>query len=78
MLNKLPKSTQKKAKRVGRGTGSGKGKTSTRGMMGQKARSGKMPYAGFEGGQTAMKKRIPKLRGFKNPTRVEYEIMNLS
>jgi large subunit ribosomal protein L15 len=77
MLHKLPKATQKKAKRVGRGVGSGKGKTSARGMMGQKARPGKMFYAGFEGGQTGMKKRIPKLRGFRNPTRIDYEVVNL-
>ncbi|MEZ0322764.1 MAG: 50S ribosomal protein L15 [Hydrogenothermaceae bacterium] len=64
-------------KRVGRGIGSGHGKTSTRGEKGQKSRSGdsKMP-ARFEGGQTPFIQRIPK-RGFKNPTKKEFEIVNL-
>ena len=64
-------------KRVGRGIGSGHGKTSTRGHKGQKSRSGygEMP-AFFEGGQTPFIMRIPK-RGFKNPTRKDYEIVNV-
>ncbi|RUM57504.1 MAG: 50S ribosomal protein L15 [Persephonella sp.] len=64
-------------KRVGRGIGSGHGKTSTRGHKGQKSRSGygEMP-AFFEGGQTPFIMRIPK-RGFKNPNKKEYEIVNI-
>ncbi|MGC8868035.1 MAG: 50S ribosomal protein L15 [Sulfurihydrogenibium sp.] len=66
-----------KKKIVGRGIGSGHGKTSTKGHKGQKSRSGdsKLP-ARFEGGQTPFIMRIPK-RGFKNPTKLEYEIVNL-
>ncbi|MCX7739332.1 MAG: 50S ribosomal protein L15 [Hydrogenothermaceae bacterium] len=65
-------------KRVGRGTGSGHGKTSTRGEKGQTSRAGdsKVP-ARFEGGQTPFIMRIPK-RGFINPNKKEYEIVNLS
>jgi large subunit ribosomal protein L15 len=55
---------RKKRKRVGRGTGSGHGKTSCRGTKGQKARSGRKPRRGFEGGQTPLARRLPK-RGFK-------------
>lgn len=64
-------------KRVGRGIGSGHGKTSTRGHKGQKSRRGygELP-AFFEGGQTPFIMRIPK-RGFKNPNTVEYEIVNI-
>ncbi len=64
-------------KRVGRGIGSGHGKTSTRGHKGQKSRRGygELP-AFFEGGQTPFIMRIPK-RGFKNPTAKEYEIVNI-
>jgi len=66
-----------KKKRVGRGIGSGHGKTSTKGQKGQTSRSGdsKLP-ARFEGGQTPFIMRIPK-RGFKNPSKIEYEIVNL-
>ena len=63
-------------KRVGRGTGSGLGKTSTRGHKGQNARSGGGVRPAFEGGQTPLFKRIPK-RGFTNVNRKEYEIVNL-
>lgn len=63
-------------KRVGRGTGSGLGKTSTRGHKGQNARSGGGVRPAFEGGQTPLFKRIPK-RGFTNINRKEYEIVNL-
>ena len=67
----------KKRKRVGRGIGSGKGKTAGRGHKGQKSRSGdkKMP-PGFEGGQTPLYMRVPK-RGFKNPNRKEYSVVNV-
>ncbi len=64
------------AKRVGRGTGSGMGKTSTRGHKGQWSRSGGGVRLGFEGGQNPLYRRLPK-RGFKNFTRKEYAIVNL-
>lgn len=63
-------------KRVGRGIGSGMGKTSTRGSKGQWARSGGGVRPGFEGGQNPLYRRLPK-RGFKNFNRVEYAIVNL-
>src|SRR3990172_3127823 len=64
-------------KRLGRGPGSGKGKTSGKGNKGQKARTGHHGIpAWFEGGQMPIQRRVPK-RGFKNPFRVEYEIVNL-
>lgn len=63
-------------KRVGRGPGSGTGKTSGRGEKGQKARSGGSIPAGFEGGQMPLHRRIPK-RGFFNRNRVEYQIVNV-
>ena len=64
--------------RVGRGIAAGKGKTAGRGTKGQKARSGHgaLP-AWFEGGQTPIHVRLPKLRGFKNKFRIEYEIVNV-
>ena len=71
-----PKGSTKAKRRVGRGTG-GKGhKTAGRGTKGQKARN-TMP-AGFEGGQLPLMQRIPKLKGFKNPFRVEYTPVNLA
>lgn len=66
----------KKRKRVGRGPGSGHGKTATRGHKGQKARSGGAKPPWFEGGQMPLYRRLPK-RGFHNPFRVEYQIVNL-
>ncbi len=63
-------------KRVGRGVGSGMGKTSTRGHKGQNARSGGGVRLGFEGGQNPLYRRLPK-RGFNNPHRKEYAIVNL-
>jgi len=63
-------------KRVGRGHGSGHGKTSCKGHKGQKARSGLDIKPAFEGGQTPIIRRIPK-RGFKNPFKVEYEVVNV-
>jgi len=72
------KGSTKKAKRVGRGMGSGHGKTATKGHKGQKARSGGTKGPAFEGGQTPMQRRLPK-RGFKNiPFKREYTILNLS
>lgn len=67
----------RKSKRVGRGHGSGKGKTAGKGMMGQKARSGPGPYRTFEGGQNRLVKRMPFKRGFTNIFRVEYETVNV-
>jgi large subunit ribosomal protein L15 len=63
-------------KRVGRGPGSGHGKTSTRGEKGQKARSGGEVHPMFEGGQMPLIRRIPK-RGFTNLSRVEYQVVNV-
>lgn len=67
----------KKRKRVGRGTGSGKGKTSTRGTKGQNSRTGGGVRLTFEGGQLPLVKRLPKLRGFNNRFKVEYQAINL-
>ena len=63
--------------RAGRGIAAGKGKTAGRGTKGQKARAGGTIPAWFEGGQTPLHQRLPKLRGFKNAFRIEYEIVNL-
>jgi len=71
------KGATKKTKRVGRGPGSGAGKTASKGHKGQKARSGGVKGAGFEGGQMPLQRRIPK-RGFTNIFRREYAIVNLS
>ena len=70
------KGTRKKAKRVGRGEGSGHGKTSCRGHKGQKSRSGASIRPGFEGGQMPLQRRLPK-RGFKNLFKKEYEIIHV-
>ena len=67
----------KKVKRIGRGTGSGKGGTSTKGNKGAQSRSGYSAKRGFEGGQMPLKNRVPKW-GFKNHFRVEYVGVNLS
>ncbi|MFA7060012.1 MAG: 50S ribosomal protein L15 [Pedobacter sp.] len=66
----------KKRKRIGRGTGSGHGKTATKGHKGQKARSGGSIKAGFEGGQMPLQRRLPK-RGFTPIERIEYSVVNL-
>lgn len=68
--------SKKKRNRVGRGMGSGNGKTSGRGHKGQKARSGGGVRPGFEGGQLPIFKRLPK-RGFTNPNRKEYAVVNI-
>lgn len=69
--------SKRKKKRVGRGPGSGRGKTAAKGHKGQKARSGTGKGAGFEGGQMPMQRRLPK-RGFKNyPFKLEFAIVNL-
>ncbi len=67
----------KNTKRVGRGQGSGKGGTDTRGTKGAQARAGYEHKIGFEGGQMPIQRRLPKF-GFKNPNRVEYQAVNLS
>ena len=64
-------------RRVGRGIAAGQGKTAGRGTKGQKARAGGKIPAWFEGGQTPLHQRIPKLRGFKNPFKIEYEVVNI-
>ena len=69
--------SRKSRKRVGRGPGSGTGKTSGRGQKGQKSRSGGNPHPWFEGGQMPLYRRLPK-RGFTNIFRKEYEIVNLA
>jgi large subunit ribosomal protein L15 len=66
----------KKRKRVGRGDGSGHGKTSCRGHKGQRARSGGGTRPGFEGGQMPLQRRLPK-RGFHNPFKIEATVVNL-
>lgn len=78
-LNNLRPSvgSTKNRKRIGRGTGSGHGKTATKGHKGQKARSGGSIKAGFEGGQMPLQRRLPK-RGFTPLDRVEYSIVNIS
>lgn len=74
---KPAKGSKKARKRVGRGPGSGHGKTAGKGHKGQKARSGGTKGAGFEGGQMPLQRRLPK-RGFKNyPFKKEYSIVNL-
>ena len=77
-LNKLKpaKGATKSDKRIGRGQGSGRGGTSTRGHKGAKSRSGYSRKVGFEGGQQPIQRRLPKF-GFKNPNRVEYKAVNL-
>jgi large subunit ribosomal protein L15 len=67
---------KKRNKRVGRGVGSGHGKTSCRGGKGQTARSGGSIAPGFEGGQMPLQRRLPK-RGFHNPFRVAFEVVNV-
>lgn len=71
-----PKGANSNKKRVGRGMGSGMGKTSTRGHDGQRARSGSRMMRGFEGGQMPLHRRLPK-RGFTNIFRQEYQVLSL-
>ena len=75
-LSPINGSVNTKKKRIGRGQGSGKGGTSTRGHKGAKSRSGYSKKLGFEGGQMPLQRRIPKF-GFKNINRVEYQAVNL-
>ena len=78
-LNNLKpaKGARRKPKRVGRGQGSGHGKTATRGMKGHSSRSGGGAAPWFEGGQMPLYRRIPK-RGFHSPNRVAYQVLNLT
>jgi len=74
---KRPVGSWHRKKRVGRGQGSGLGKTAGRGGKGQKARSGNMRFEGFEGGQSPLQRRLPKF-GFNSPNRTQYAVVNLS
>ena len=71
-----PEGSRRKRKRVGRGAGSGHGKTSCRGHKGQRSRSGGGPRPGFEGGQMPLHRRVPK-RGFTNIFKKRYSILNV-
>jgi large subunit ribosomal protein L15 len=73
---KPPKGAKHARKRIGRGQGSGQGKTAGRGHKGAQSRSGYTRKRGFEGGQMPLHRRVPK-RGFHNPFRVEYAVVNL-
>lgn len=73
---KAPKNSRHRKKRVGRGQGSGLGKTAGRGGKGQKARTGNMHFEGFEGGQMPLQRRLPKF-GFHSPNRVRYAVVNV-
>jgi len=73
---KYAKGSKKNRKRIGRGVGSGHGKTATKGMNGQLSRSGAKKKAWFEGGQMPLQRRVPKY-GFTNHSRVEYQVVNL-
>jgi len=73
---RAPRKSSEKRKRVGRGMGSGMGKTSTRGHKGQRSRSGSRMMRGFEGGQMPLHRRLPK-RGFTNIFREEYAVVNV-
>src|ERR671939_629532 len=73
---KAPHHSNHRKKRVGRGQGSGLGKTAGRGGKGQKARTGNMRFEGFEGGQSPLQRRLPKF-GFTSPNRTVYAVVNL-
>src|SRR5512139_2558003 len=73
---KFPEGARKKRKRVGRGVGSGHGKTACRGSKGQNSRAGRGTKAGFEGGQMPLQRRLPK-RGFRSPFKKHFAIIHL-
>lgn len=73
-----PKGAKRARKRIGRGNASGTGTYAGKGIKGQKARSGPMPYPGFEGGQMPLVRRMARKRGFTNPRAVHYEEVKLS
>jgi large subunit ribosomal protein L15 len=77
-IHELDLTTSKDRKRVGRGIGSGYGKTAGRGTKGQNARSGGGVRPGFEGGQNPLAKRLPKKRGFAPLSRIEFQVVNLT
>ena len=77
MTSARAEGSRKERIRVGRGIAAGKGKTAGRGTKGQKARAGGSIPPWFEGGQTPLHMRIPKLRGFKNRFKIEYEVVNV-
>lgn len=77
LLELSSKNGKKRRKRVGRGNASGHGTFSCKGMKGQTARSGGRRRPGFEGGQTPYINKLPKLKGFKNPNHVEYQVVNV-
>jgi large subunit ribosomal protein L15 len=74
---KPPDGARRERRRVGRGLGSGRGKTSGKGVKGQKARAGGGVPLYFEGGQLPLVRKLPYRRGFTNPSRIEYEVVNL-
>lgn len=76
-LKDLRSNVKKAKRRVGRGNGSGRGTFSGRGCKGQKSRAGGLRRPGFEGGQTPYAMRMPKLKGFRNPRHINYQIVNL-
>lgn len=73
---KAPRNSRRPKKRVGRGQGSGLGKTAGRGGKGQKARTGNMHFEGFEGGQMPLQRRLPKF-GFVSPNRIRLAVVNV-
>lgn len=77
-IHELATTKSKSIRRLGRGISAGQGKTAGRGTKGQKSRTGSKFKPGFEGGQTKLAMRLPKARGFKPLSRVEYRIVNLS
>lgn len=76
-LLELRSKSKKSRKRLGRGTGSGHGTFCGRGVKGQNARAGGTRRPGFEGGQTPLSRKMPKLRGFRNPNQKTYSIINV-
>jgi large subunit ribosomal protein L15 len=80
MLNQISPApgSRRARKRIGRGTSAGGGTTAGRGTKGHQSRSGYSRRAGFEGGQTPLLRRQPKLGGFRHPNHTEYEIINIS
>jgi large subunit ribosomal protein L15 len=72
----VPKGGRRRKKRLGYGDSSGHGGTSTRGLKGQRARSGRKPKRGFEGGQMPLYRRLPK-KGFRSPNKKDYEVINV-
>ena len=75
--NTLTNPLRKNRKRVGRGISAGQGKTCGRGHNGQKSRTGKKLRVTFEGGQTPLFMKLPQIKGFKNPNRVEFQVINV-